>query len=197
MHDPLIAHRTSRGDTTVVVFAVADDLYAIPAACTREVMQWRQPRKLPGAPAWVEGVVNLRGSIIPVCDLANALNLRSERVRTEETSIIIVEAGANGECAGFTVDEVRAVTEYGADDIVDTTDADYPAMAGIVRAGENDELVVILDIQRALAGATTFIAQALGSVTDLDAAATELPTNATPTQQDTLETQLEDEREAA
>lgn len=185
MHDPLIAHRSSRGDTTVVVFAVADDLYAIPAACTREVMQWRQPRKLPGAPSWVEGVVNLRGSIIPVCDLANALNLRTDRVRTDDTSIIIVEAGSNGELAGFTVDEVRAVTEYGPDDVLDTSDADYPAMAGIVRAGEDDDLVVILDIQQALAGATSFVAQALEDVADQI------------TEHDTPDASVEDERKAA
>jgi hypothetical protein len=41
-------------------------------------------------------------------------------------------------------------------------------MAGIVRAGESEDLVVVLDIQRALAGATTFVAEALGAATDLD-----------------------------
>lgn len=152
MNEP--THTSSKRDITVVVFAVAGDLYAIPASCAREVMLWQQPRKLPGSPSWVEGVVNLRGSIIPVCDLAQALGLRTERPRTEDTSIVIVSV-EGGESAGFTVDAVTAVTSYRPEDIVDAPDASHPAMSGIVRTG--DDLVVLLDVDHALEGASALM----------------------------------------
>ncbi len=49
------------------------ELYALPGACIREVTRWRAPTPVPGAPAVIPGIINQRGSILPVVDLRIAL----------------------------------------------------------------------------------------------------------------------------
>ncbi|MCS6882068.1 MAG: chemotaxis protein CheW [Oscillochloridaceae bacterium] len=51
------------------------ELYALPGACVREVTRWRAPTPVPGAPAVIPGIINQRGSILPVVDLRIALGL--------------------------------------------------------------------------------------------------------------------------
>jgi purine-binding chemotaxis protein CheW len=151
MPDAKDAQPHTSSSTVAVVFVVAGHPYAVPALHTREVLGWRAPRELPGADPWIEGVINLRGEIVPVCDLAHALGMRSAHTHSEGSSIIIVETGESASSVGFTVDEVRAVVSFRAQDIVEAPGIDHPAMAGIIRVGE--ELVVMLDPQQALAGA--------------------------------------------
>lgn len=140
----------SARDTTLVVFAVSGHPYGIPARQTREVLAWREPRPLPGAEAWIEGVLNLRGEIIPVCDLARALGLRAPRT-DRGSSVLIVEMDEGSGCVGFTVDEVRAVATCSTEDLVEAPGGRHPAMNGVVRM--DGELVVILDPTLVLRGA--------------------------------------------
>jgi purine-binding chemotaxis protein CheW len=51
------------------------ELYALPGACVREVTRWRAPTPVPGMPAVIPGIINQRGSILPVVDLRIALGL--------------------------------------------------------------------------------------------------------------------------
>lgn len=144
----------SARDTTLVVFAVCGHPYGIPARQTREVLAWREPRPLPGAEAWIEGVLNLRGEIIPVCDLARALGLRTQGT-DRGASVLIVEMEEGSGCVGFTVDEVRAVATCSTEDLVEAPGGRHPAMNGVVRM--DGELVVILDPTLVLQGAASEI----------------------------------------
>lgn len=150
----------------IVVFTVAGHPYAIPTQRTREVVAWRPSRPLPGADSFIEGVINLRGQIIPVCDLAAALGVGHRGEPTLDTAIVIVESGS--ECVGLVVDAVRTVEETQSDELLDPGTAGHEAVVGIIRHG--DELVVLLDPDAAIAGAQLHLG-ALVAAIDADAGA--------------------------
>ena len=58
---------------TLACFELAGDVYALDVAQLREVVRWQPVTPLPRAPALIEGVVDLRGAIVPVVDLARVL----------------------------------------------------------------------------------------------------------------------------
>jgi chemotaxis signal transduction protein len=136
-------------ESAIVVFVVAGHPYGVPTTTTREVVAWRQPRPLPGAAPWIEGVINLRGEVIPVCDLAVALGVGERGALTLDTAIVIVEV--RGEWVGLTVDQVRSVAAITSEDVVERAGITHPAMAGIVEIDE--ELLVLLDAAEAVGGA--------------------------------------------
>ena len=53
----------------LVVFSLAEEEYGIPITLVQEIIRYSAPRPIPGSPFHVEGVINLRGRIIPVVDL--------------------------------------------------------------------------------------------------------------------------------
>jgi len=130
----------------LVVFSLAEEEYGIPITLVQEIIRYSAPRPIPGSPFHVEGVINLRGRIIPVVDLRARFGMGGER--PEEAKIVIVEMETM--VVGVVVDEVREVLT------VDAAQCE-PAPEG---AGDGDyiqavaklegRLVVLLDMPRLL-----------------------------------------------
>jgi len=96
--------------TTVqlLCFEVDDQPYALDALCVREIRRWSTPTTLPDAPRHVRGVINLRGSIVPIYDLKDRFG-QGESVIGPYHVLLIVEA--QGRLAGFLADRVLDLTE--------------------------------------------------------------------------------------
>lgn len=133
----------------LVGFYLGTEEYAVDILRIKEIKLMQQITKVPKAPDFVEGVINLRGDIVPIIDLKKKLNL-GEAVIDEETKIIVVEI--EGKMVGMIVDEVSEVIE-----IEDTKLAPPPPIiAGI--EGEylkgvgrmKDKLLILLDITQIL-----------------------------------------------
>ncbi|HET9684741.1 MAG TPA: chemotaxis protein CheW [Gemmatimonadaceae bacterium] len=97
-----------------LLFRVGPRVYGCDIDCVREIIPWRRSTRLPGAPAHVQGLVNLRGTIVTVLDLAARLEPDAEREGEahDGRSIILVEHGSR--VVGAAVDEVmdvQAITE--------------------------------------------------------------------------------------
>ncbi len=60
---------------TFLIVRVADELYGLPGAALREVIRWRTPTPLPGAPSVLLGIISQRGVVLPAIDLRLALGL--------------------------------------------------------------------------------------------------------------------------
>jgi purine-binding chemotaxis protein CheW len=136
-----------RGELQLVVFRLKEQVYGVDINHVLEIIRATGVTAIPGAPAFVEGVINLRGRVIPVIDLARRLGLGTTG-RSENTRIIIVEVG--GATAGMVVDGVSEVLRLSPDDIQPP-----PAMVagvsaaflqGIALVGER--LVILLDVTR-------------------------------------------------
>jgi purine-binding chemotaxis protein CheW len=130
-----------------VVFTLGGDEYALPVEQVREVIAFREPRDVASGVSWVRGVINLRGTIVPVCDLAARLGRDARPAASAK--IVVVEA--DGGPAGLIVDSVREVLTVAGEHLDRGTFTDDPAVTAIAKL--DDRLVVVLDAPAALAGA--------------------------------------------
>ena len=86
------------------MFAVAGTVYGCDIGAVREIVPLRRTTRLPGAPAYVRGLVNLRGAIVTVIDLAARLGGGTS---AHDGSVVLAEFGNKN--VGLAVDEVRDV----------------------------------------------------------------------------------------
>lgn len=91
----------------LITFEVSRQLFGLDIAAIREIRAWAPVTRLPGAPSYVAGMANLRGSILPVIDLGARLGWGVTRT-TERHAIIVVQIGdrQTGVQAGLIVETV-------------------------------------------------------------------------------------------
>lgn len=134
-------------DEQVVVFSLGTEHYAVGIGAVKEVVDWSQPTWVPEAPPAVEGVIVLRGDVIPVVDLAK--RLRSKRTRpSEEARIMVMEV--SGYPIGLVVDEVTEVLKVTPEQLAPpspvTHNAEDPIVRGVIRV--ESRLMVLVDAER-------------------------------------------------
>lgn len=131
-------------------FELAAEEYAVDIASVQEIVRMTTVTRVPRAPSFVEGVVNLRGKIVPVIDLRRRFGLASLEA-TKATRIIIVEV--LGKTVGLIVDAVREVLRLGSEAIEPTPDlvtnrVDTAYFKGVGKL--EDRLIILLDLNRLL-----------------------------------------------
>ncbi len=132
----------------VVVFSLAGKEYALPIARVQEIIRYTKPRSISSGVAWVRGVINLRGRIVPVCDLAARLGTAG--LADEESKIVIIESSSD--IAGVIVDEVSEVLTFDESQVDPLPASGLDFFRAIARL--DDRLIVVLDPERMLAGIT-------------------------------------------
>lgn len=136
-----------------LTFALAGEAFAIAIANIREIIEYRTPTDVPMMPPFIRGVINLRGCVVPVIDLAVRFGRASSAV-TRRTCIVILEIEHDGhpQNVGMVVDSVSAVLEIADADVEPPPSfgarlrADF--MTGMGKIGER--FVIILDTARVL-----------------------------------------------
>ena len=125
----------------LLLFAVAGRVYGCDIGAVREIVPIRHATRLPGAPSYVRGLINLRGAIVTVIDLASRL---AGTMAVPEGSVVLAEYGTKH--VGLAVDEVRDV-QILAPDRFEAATGDV-ARGGIVRGlGHLDDgVVLVLDV---------------------------------------------------
>lgn len=141
--------------TQYLTFQLAGEEFAFGILRVKEILEYDTITRVPNAPAAVRGVINLRGSVVPVVDLAQLFAVPATAV-TKRTCVVIVEARVEGQdlVMGVLADAVSQVMDLGADAIEPP-----PAFGSSVRVeylvgmGKVDakKFVLILDIDRLLA----------------------------------------------
>ncbi len=133
----------------VACFRLGDDLYAIDIMRIREIIRPQKLSGLPKAHDFVEGVINLRGTVIPIIDLRKRFDLPHRDI-DRTTRLLIVSV--TGQQLGLVVDDVTEVITIPVRDIkppppvVKGVGADY--LIGVCLA--DDSLVMLLNIDRIL-----------------------------------------------
>ena len=128
----------SRAGARTFLFRVADRVYGCDIAAVREIIPYRRATRLPGAPRYVQGLINLRGTIVTVLDLG--VRLDADRAPMRDGSIILATHGTR--VVGVAVDEVMDVQAIDEAPIA-TSGGDTPR--GLVRGlGQLDDGVVVL-----------------------------------------------------
>lgn len=130
-----------------VGFRLAEVDYAFEIRRIQEIILTRPITRIPQMPSWMEGLINLRGSVIPVVRLRSRFEL-PERSDDDDTRVIVLNIGTR--TVGVVVDAVSRVMRISPDQIQPaplTIDAlDRAAIQGVARL--EDRLVVILDVNR-------------------------------------------------
>src|SRR5262249_23505753 len=95
-----------------LTFSVADEEYGISVLTVREILEYDTVTRVPKTPAFIRGVINLRGRVVPVVDLAVRFGLPASPV-TKRSCVVIVEVQVQGEpvVMGLIADAVNQVVE--------------------------------------------------------------------------------------
>ena len=99
-------------DLQMIVFQLGMEEYAVTITAVQEIIMPQQPTRIPKSPAFVDGIINLRGQIIPIIDGRKKFNLLSDKeleedLITEDTRIMLLEV--IGDTIGLVVDKVSEV----------------------------------------------------------------------------------------
>ncbi len=129
----------------MVIFRVGIEEYAIPIEMVKEIILYRGATRLPGTAEYIDGMINLRGKVLMVIDLAKKLALRSGHP-AEQHQALIVETG--GQEVGLLVDVVTEVMQLEEEDIEPA--AGIVPAGGYIRAiGKADQrLLIIMDLPK-------------------------------------------------
>jgi len=134
----------------LVIFKIGNEEFGVPINQVREIVRLIQITPIPRAPSFIEGVVNLRGQVLAVIDLAKKLNLKSNP-RSEKTRIIVVEVDNN--TVGMIVDEVTEVLKLPSENVKETpeviaTQIKQEYLKGIGKL--EDRLLILIDLAKVL-----------------------------------------------
>jgi len=137
-------------DTQLVVSRLGGEEFGLEIMSVKEIIRVSPITKLPHAPAFVEGVMNLRGEVIPVINLRKRFRMRNTRV-SEDSRIIIGEVGRMQ--VGLTVDNVTEVLRLDASSIMPLPE-NAPGfwarfIAGVARV--NSRPLLVLDLEELVA----------------------------------------------
>ncbi len=147
-------------------FSLGGNDYAVGILQVKEILQYETVTPVPSVPRSIRGVINLRGSVVPVIDLAVKFGLSPTPV-TRRTCIVLVEAALEGErtVLGIIADAVREVLELGAQDVEPPpsfgTQVRVEYLVGMGKAGKG--FVLLLDLDRVLSAREQGLASELSS----------------------------------
>lgn len=138
------AEAYSRNHVSLACFEARGGVYAIDVTQLREVVRWHEPTPLPNAPALVEGVVDLRGTLIPVVDLGRALG-GAPLAPGPHSRICVTEV--EDLVMGLAVDAALHVVPADAGHLEDppalTTQSGYGTARAVVRRPGADPMIVL------------------------------------------------------
>lgn len=133
----------------LVIFELADEFYGVDIACVESIIKMQEITRMPKSPAFVEGVTNLRGKVLPVIDLEKRFDIPA-RERNHDTRIMVVnidklEVGmiVSAVSEVLTIDDTSIEP---APSMVTTVNSNF--ISGIARI--DSRLVILLDLNQVL-----------------------------------------------
>jgi purine-binding chemotaxis protein CheW len=153
------AKSSTRGSTPVhgefLTFRLGEEEYGIDILKVQEIRSYEQPTRIANSPAFIKGVVNLRGVIVPIVDLRIKLNCTS--VEYTDLTVVIV-LNVKGRVVGTVVDSVSDVLQLTQDaikpapDLSSSVDSSFITGIGCVRggneqSGDEQRMLILMDIE--------------------------------------------------
>ncbi|HLB24982.1 MAG TPA: chemotaxis protein CheW [Nitrospirota bacterium] len=134
----------------LAVFVVGGQEYAVDIMQIMEIIRPQKVTRIPKSPAFVEGVINLRGKVVPVMDMRGRFGVEGRGEDLKRAKVIIMAVGDR--LVGAVVDEVSEVIHLPVSEVEDTPDTvkgmDSEFIKGVGKAGER--LILVLDVEKLL-----------------------------------------------
>lgn len=141
----LVCELSSRTELQAITFTLDKEMYGIEVHQIKEIIKVREYIKVPNAPDYVEGVINLRGQITPIVNLRKIFRMK-EGTMDENSRIIMVEI--DSEVMGLIVDSVVGVVTVPLKEVVKTptlaSTSTNVFITGIIRA--ESQLIILIDV---------------------------------------------------
>ena len=139
----------SADETQFLTFQLAGEQFGVNILEVQEIRGWTPATVIPNAPAYVRGVINLRGAIVPVIDMRVRLNMpEAEYTESSVVVVMVVQRAGIEQTVGFVVDSVSDVLNIPNDDVrpvPQMNELEHSRyLMGI--AARNDELILLLDV---------------------------------------------------
>ncbi len=147
---------TSQALQQVLCFALAGDSYALPIIKVREIQAQATITRIPKAPPYMPGVINLRGAIVPILELRHRFSLGEA---PEDTRPVIVIVEVQGRTLGIRVDSVSDVLDLDPAAIKPAPEMGTQSglgrefiagLASLPGATGSDTMLILLDLDRLL-----------------------------------------------
>jgi len=147
MNQPAITVANERRELTS--FWAGDQEYCVDIMSVREIRGWSAATPLPQSPSYMRGVINLRGAVLPIMDLAERLDLPPTEP-SERSVIIVVQVGER--LVGLLVDAVSDILSINAEQIQPTPDVGCDQAKAFVRGliTIDDRMVSEIAVERLL-----------------------------------------------
>jgi purine-binding chemotaxis protein CheW len=143
-----------------LTFRLGAEEYGIDILRVQEIRSYEQPTRIANAPAFIKGVVNLRGVIVPIIDLRLKLGCETAEYNT---FTVVVVLNVRGRVVGAVVDSVSDVLELGKDNIKpspemnSTVDSSFITGIGTIKNGQGDKeverMLILMDIEGLMSSA--------------------------------------------
>ncbi len=135
-------------------FRLNNEFFAVPILRVEEIRGWESPSSLPDSNAFVKGVINLRGAVVPIVDLREKF-LGSEQAYESSTVVIVLRVfypNEDDKIAGVVVDSVTDVIQYNPKNLKQMPEMDDHMAEGFVDGliDFDDEVYFMLDIDKLL-----------------------------------------------
>ena len=148
------AAQSARANTPVhgefLTFRLGLEEYGIDILKVQEIRSYEAPTRIANSPAFIKGVVNLRGVIVPIVDLRIKLNCESAPY-TDLTVVIVLNV--KGRVVGAVVDSVSDVLQLSQDaikpapDLSSSVDSSFITGIGCVKNGDEQRMLILMDIE--------------------------------------------------
>jgi purine-binding chemotaxis protein CheW len=142
---------TDKGVETFLSFTLSKEVFAINVTQVLNILEMSHITKIPKAPDYMKGVINLRGTVLPVVDLRIMFGL-PEKEATIDTSIIVLNINLNSEIilVGILVDALREVLELKNSEIAPSPSIGTKYNSGLIKGmwRTDDKFIMILDIDK-------------------------------------------------
>ena len=142
---------TITGTTQYLTYRLGEEVFALDIGKVREVLDFTTVTKVPRTPEFMRGVINLRGSVVPVVDLRLKFGM-TKTEKTVNTCVIIVEVTVDGETTvlGCLADSVQEVMDLGPGHIEPAPRIGTKLNTDFIKGmGKHDErFIIILDIDK-------------------------------------------------
>ena len=142
---------TMEGTTQYLTYKLGEEVFALDISKVREVLDFTTVTKVPRTPEFMRGVINLRGSVVPVVDLRLKFGM-TKTEKTVNTCVIIVEVSVDGETTilGALADSVQEVLDLDAGHIEPAPKIGNTVYHDFIRGmgKHNEQFIIILDIDK-------------------------------------------------
>ena len=146
--------KTARVSTPIhgefLTFRLGEEEYGIDILKVQEIRSYEQPTRIANSPAFIKGVVNLRGVIVPIVDLRIKLNCTTVEY-TDLTLVIVLNV--KGRVVGTVVDSVSDVLQLTQDaikpapELSSSVDSSFITGIGCVKSGDEQRMLILMDIE--------------------------------------------------